>query len=113
VTQFHFLAWRENSVPRSTKALLDFRRKVNKSYRSRACPIVVHCSEGCGRTGTYILLDMVLNRINKGAKEIDIAATLEHLRDQRMHLVRTKEQFEFVLAAVAEEVHAILRAVSQ
>ena len=44
-----------------------------------------------------------------GAKEIDIAATLEHLRDQRMHMVRTKAQFEFVLKAVAEEVHAILR----
>lgn len=48
-------------------------------------------------------------RVSTGAKEIDIAATLEHLRDQRMHMVRTKIQFEFVLKAVAEEVHAILR----
>jgi receptor-type tyrosine-protein phosphatase N len=47
--------------------------------------------------------------VKTGAKEIDIAATLEHLRDQRMHMVRTKTQFEFVLKAVAEEVHAILR----
>ncbi|NXS65734.1 PTPRN protein, partial [Pandion haliaetus] len=35
-----------------------------------------------GRTGTYILIDMVLNRMAKGVKEIDIAATLEHIRDQ-------------------------------
>jgi receptor-type tyrosine-protein phosphatase N len=48
--------------------------------------------------------------MNKGAREIDIAATLEHLRDQRAGLVETRQQFEFVLTAVAEEVHAILKA---
>ncbi|XP_023288665.1 receptor-type tyrosine-protein phosphatase N2 [Orussus abietinus] len=110
VTQFHFLSWPANSVPHSTKALLEFRRKVNKSYRGRSCPIVVHCSDGAGRTGTYCLIDMVLNRMAKGAKEIDIAATLEHIRDQRPGMVATKQQFEFVLMAVAEEVHAILKA---
>lgn len=107
VTQFHFLSWPEAGVPASTKALLEFRcvffsaiptgffrylvdfcrRKVNKSYRGRSCPIVVHCSDGAGRTGTYCLIDMVLSRMAKGAKEIDIAATLEHLRDQRPRMV--------------------------
>jgi receptor-type tyrosine-protein phosphatase N len=61
-------------------------------------------SDGASRTGTYCLIDMVLNRMAKGAKEIDIAATLEHIRDQRPHMVTTKQQFEFVLMAVAEEV---------
>lgn len=110
VTQFHFLSWPDSGVPASTKALLEFRRKVNKSYRGRSCPIVVHCSDGAGRTGTYCLIDMVLSRMAKGAKEIDIAATLEHLRDQRARMVATRQQFEFVLTAVAEEVHAILKA---
>ncbi|XP_018319083.1 receptor-type tyrosine-protein phosphatase-like N [Agrilus planipennis] len=110
VTQFHFLSWPDGGIPSSTKALLEFRRKVNKSYRGRSCPIVVQCSDGSGRTGTYCLIDMVLSRMAKGAKEIDIAATLEHLRDQRPKMVATKQQFEFVLTAVAEEVHAILKA---
>ncbi|XP_064456124.1 receptor-type tyrosine-protein phosphatase N2-like [Ornithodoros turicata] len=112
VTQFHFLSWPDNGIPSSIKAILEFRRKVNKSYRGRSCPIVVHCSDGIGRTGTYCLIDMVLNRMAKGAKEIDIAATLEHLRDQRAGMVKTKAQFEFVLMAIAEEVHAILKALS-
>merc|ERR1712038_1759388 len=43
VTQFHFQSWPAHGVPASTKALLEFRRKVNKSYRGRACPIVIHC----------------------------------------------------------------------
>ncbi|EDV99127.1 GH13205 [Drosophila grimshawi] len=110
VTQFHFLSWPQMGVPAQAKALLDFRRKVNKSYRGRSCPIVVHGSAGAGRTGSYILLDLVLGRMNKGAREIDIAATLEHLRDQRAGVVATRQQFEFVLMAVAEEVHAILKA---
>jgi len=113
VTQFHFLTWPQLQVPASIKAMLDFRRKVNKSFRGRSCPIVVHCSDGCGRAGTYCLVDMVLNKMAKGAKEIDMAATLEHMRDQRMALVETKEQFQFSLAAVAEEVHAILKALPQ
>ncbi|XP_012892084.1 PREDICTED: receptor-type tyrosine-protein phosphatase N2-like [Dipodomys ordii] len=113
VTQFHFLSWHNQGVPSSTRSLLDFRRKVNKSYRGRSCPIIVHCSDGAGRSGTYILIDMVLNKMAKGAKEIDIAATLEHLRDQRPGMVQTKEQFEFALTAVAEEVNAILKALPQ
>ncbi|NXG17943.1 PTPR2 phosphatase, partial [Grallaria varia] len=90
VTQFHFLSWNDQRVPASTRSLLDFRRKVNKCYRGRSCPVVVHCSDGAGRSGTYILIDMVLNKMAKGAKEIDIAATLEHLRDQRPGMVQTK-----------------------
>ncbi|XP_037331316.2 receptor-type tyrosine-protein phosphatase-like N isoform X2 [Pungitius pungitius] len=113
LTQFHFLSWPAQGIPPSTRPLLDFRRKVNKCYRGRSCPIIVHCSNGTGRTGTYILIDMVLNRMAKGVKEIDIAATLEHVRDQRPGMVRTKDQFEFALTAVAEEVNAILKALPQ
>ncbi|KAM3608162.1 uncharacterized protein V6R79_020257 [Siganus canaliculatus] len=113
LTQFHLLSWPADGIPTSTRPLLDFRRKVNKCYRGRSCPIIVHCSNGTGRTGTYILIDMVLNRMAKGVKEIDIAASLEHIRDQRPGLVRTKDQFEFALTAVAEEVNAILKALPQ
>ncbi|KAM9835991.1 LOW QUALITY PROTEIN: receptor-type tyrosine-protein phosphatase-like N [Aulostomus maculatus] len=113
LTQFHFLSWPAQGIPTTTRPLLDFRRKVNKCYRGRSCPIIVHCSDGTGRTGTYILIDMVLNRMAKGVKEIDIAATLEHIRDQRPGMVRTKDQFEFALTAVAEEVNAILKALPQ
>ncbi|CAJ1079185.1 protein tyrosine phosphatase receptor type Na [Xyrichtys novacula] len=113
LTQFHLLSWPADGIPTSTRPLLDFRRKVNKCYRGRSCPIIVHCSDGTGRTGTYILIDMVLNRMAKGVKEIDIAASLEHIRDQRPGLVRTKDQFEFALTAVAEEVNAILKALPQ
>lgn len=109
VTQFHFLSWPNTSIPPSPKPLLELRRKVTKCYKGHNSPVLVHCSDGIGRTGTYILLDLAIDRMLKGAKEIDISATLEHVRDQRAGMVRTKQQFEFALTAVAEEVNAILK----
>ncbi|CAH8501703.1 unnamed protein product [Schistosoma turkestanicum] len=71
------------------------------------CMIIQY--DGCGRTGAYILLDLALNRIIKGIKEIDIAASLEHLRDQRPNMIKSLEQYEFVLSSTAEEVDAMLQ----
>lgn len=113
ITQFHYLAWPEGGVPESAKSFLQFRRKVHKSYRDLNSPILVHCSDGAGRSGTYTLVDIILERIKNGAKEIDPRATLEHLRDQRVGLCGTQSQFEFVLMALAEEIQIILNALPQ
>jgi len=114
VTQFHFLTWSEDGVP-NTKALLEFRRKVNKSYRGRSSPVLVHCVKGTSRTGSYILVDLVINRITKGLciKELNIAGALEHLRDQRMSMVGSLEQFKLAYSCVAEEVQALLKNLQQ
>lgn len=109
VTQFQFLTWPENSMPPNIKAILDFRRKVNKSYNRKSFPIIVHCNDGIGRTGTFIMIDMILNKILKEAKEIDLAATLEYLRDQRKDMIKNKNQFEFTFAVITEEVQNMLK----
>ncbi|CAM4868675.1 unnamed protein product [Rotaria socialis] len=113
ITQFHFLTWDELCNPPSTKAILDFRRKVNKCCRGTSAPLIVHCNDGVGRTGTYLVLDIVLNCIQRGAREINIPATLEHIRGQRDKMIKTKEQFEFVFSAVAEEATDLLKALFQ
>ncbi|CEF68595.1 IA-2 ortholog [Strongyloides ratti] len=109
VTQFHYLAWPENKIVPNQKTLLDFRRKVNKSYRGHASPILVHCSEGLGRTGAYLLLDMIANRITSGVKEINMAASLEYLRDNRNGAVKTEEQYKMVFSCLAEEVTSLIK----
>lgn len=113
ITQFHYLSWPEMGVPVNVESFLQFRRKVHKSYRDLGSPILVHCSDGTGRSGAYTLIDIMLDRIKKGAKEIDPRATLEHLRDQRVGLCATQAQFEFVLMALAEEIQIILNALPQ
>jgi protein tyrosine phosphatase len=109
VTQFHYISWPESGVPASNKSLLEFRRKVNRSYRGKASPVLVHCSNGSDRTGTYILTDMVVNRIAKGIKELNIAGTVEFLRDQRMKCCQNIEQFKLVYGCVADEVTSLLK----
>ncbi len=59
------------------------------------------------------MIDMVLNKITKGAKEIDLAATLEYIRDQRIEMVKQKEQFEFSFLVITEEVQNMLKALGQ
>lgn len=113
ISQFHYLAWPDGRTPASVRSFLQFRRKVHKSYRSLKSPILVHCSDGAGRSGTYTLIDIILERIRNGAKEIDARATLEHLRDQRVGLCANQSQFEFVLVALAEEIQIILNALPQ
>jgi len=58
---------------------------------------------------------VVVNRITKGAgiKELKIAGSLEHLRDQRMRMVGTVEQYKLVFSCVAEEVNALLKTLQQ
>ena len=111
VTQFHYLSWKKNQVPASNKSLLEFRRKVNKSYRGKASPVLVHDFNGAGRAGTYCLIDTVTNRIGKGVKEINMAASLEHLRDQRPFLVANAEQYKMVFSCVAEEVTCLIKSI--
>jgi len=59
------------------------------------------------------MIDMVLNKIAKEAKEIDLAATVEYLRDQRKDMIKNKNQFEFSFAVVTEEVQNMLKTVIQ
>ena len=113
ISQFHYLAWLNGRTPDNVRSFLQFRRKVHQSYRNLKSPILVHCNNGAGRSGTYTLIDMILERIKNGAKEIDLRASLEHLRDQRVGLCQTQAQFEFVLVALAEEIQIILNALPQ
>ena len=69
VTHFQYLTWTSLGAPPSATPLLEFRRKVNKASSHQQVPLLVHCSGGVGRTGTYILIDMALSRIQSGMLE--------------------------------------------
>ncbi|CAD6188203.1 unnamed protein product [Caenorhabditis auriculariae] len=103
ITQFHYLSWAKNSTPPSAKSLLEFRRKVNKSYRGRSSAVLVHSWDGSGRTGAYCAVDVICARLLRGVRQIDVVATVEHLRDQRDGMVGTGDQFKLVYGCVAQE----------
>ncbi|OAF69428.1 hypothetical protein A3Q56_02828 [Intoshia linei] len=111
ITQFHYNSWVNNEIPSSSRIFLEYRRKVEKSCKTGTSPTIIHCSNGAGRSGLFILIDIVINRIMKGVKQLDISATLEHLRDQRRNVIETKNQFEFAFTSIAEQVTEMINTI--
>ncbi|XP_061186795.1 tyrosine-protein phosphatase non-receptor type 7-like [Saccostrea echinata] len=101
VTQFHFTTWPDNSVPEDLMSLICFRNLVRNGLTSSDGPIVVHCSAGIGRTGTFISLDYLLE---EGAAEqtIDVKGYVASLRHQRGNSVQTCEQYLFLHDSLME-----------
>jgi len=100
IRHFNFLSWPDHGVP-YPDALLSFVRKVNESTPTDGRPVVVHCSAGVGRTGTYIVLDTCLKQMAiEGA--VDPHNFLRHIRTQRNFMVQTEGQYIFIHEALLE-----------
>ncbi|XP_052820621.1 tyrosine-protein phosphatase non-receptor type 11-like isoform X1 [Mya arenaria] len=106
VFQYHFHTWPDYGVPSDPSIVLDFLNVVNSKQDqirgSTAGPIVVHCSAGIGRTGTFCVIDMLLNQIKQYGMdcEIDIQKTIQMVRSQRSGMVQTEAQYKFVYYAI-------------
>lgn len=85
---------------------------MNKSYRGRSSPVLVHSWDGIGRVGVYCAVDLLCARLLRGVRQIDVAASVEHLRDQRDGIIRNGDQFKFVYGALAQEVSTLLKSAS-
>ncbi|XP_071952997.1 receptor-type tyrosine-protein phosphatase F-like isoform X1 [Antedon mediterranea] len=103
VFQYHYVGWPPSSVPNSGTGLVDLIGKVHKYQESihSTFPIVVHCSGGAGRTGVFIALSIMLERV-KAEGLIDVFQTVRTLRQQRPHMVQNFEQYGFCYHAVRE-----------
>ncbi|TWW79416.1 Receptor-type tyrosine-protein phosphatase U [Takifugu flavidus] len=101
VRQFHFTSWPDHGVPYHATGLLAFIRRVKASTPPDAGPVVVHCSVGAGRTGCYIVLDVMLDMAEcEGV--VDIYNCVKTLCSRRINMIQTEEQYVFIHDAILE-----------
>ncbi|XP_038966100.1 receptor-type tyrosine-protein phosphatase F isoform X18 [Rattus norvegicus] len=99
--QFQFMAWPDHGVPEYPTPILAFLRRVKACNPLDAGPMVVHCSAGVGRTGCFIVIDAMLERM-KHEKTVDIYGHVTCMRSQRNYMVQTEDQYVFIHEALLE-----------
>ncbi|KAG8188904.1 hypothetical protein JTE90_014959 [Oedothorax gibbosus] len=106
VRQFQFTAWPDHGVPDHPTPFLVFLRRVRAMNPPDAGPMLVHCSAGVGRTGCFVVIDSMLERLRGECSSVDIYGHVTCLRAQRNYMVQTEDQYVFIHDAVLEAVVA-------
>uniref|UniRef100_A0A8C6SRG0 protein-tyrosine-phosphatase n=1 Tax=Neogobius melanostomus TaxID=47308 RepID=A0A8C6SRG0_9GOBI len=101
VTHIQFLSWPDHGVPGDPHLLLKLRRRVNAFKNLFSGPIVVHCSAGVGRTGTYISIDAMMEGLEAEGR-VDIYGYVVQLRRQRCLMVQVEAQYILIYQALLE-----------
>lgn len=108
--QFHLHQWPNNAEDsEKIKNLHEFTKEIRKKIKElneanmQPGPTLVHCSAGVGRTGVFILNDILDNVIDrqKLEQEIDIKHTLETVNEQRQGMLQTEEQYKLLYQLLA------------
>jgi tyrosine-protein phosphatase 2/3 len=146
IAQIHYSDWPDFGAPASPTELLGLVEQVNKYVRGSGRtpsassiigpddaapqgqrPIIVHCSAGCGRTGTFCTIDSVIDMLKRqrishdgGDDKMDVdagdwvnrddvdlvAKTVDEFRHQRLSMVQNLRQFVLCYESVLQWVAA-------
>ncbi|XP_071117066.1 receptor-type tyrosine-protein phosphatase epsilon-like [Haliotis cracherodii] len=98
--QFHFTTWPDHGTPEET-SLTEFLWLVRTTPNTQDDPLLVHCSAGIGRTGTYIAVDYLLDQALADQK-VDVFGCVSGMRDQRKGMIQTKNQYTCVYTTLHE-----------
>ncbi|XP_053398878.1 uncharacterized protein LOC123558827 [Mercenaria mercenaria] len=101
VRQFHFESWPDRHVPEYASSVVHFWNTVRTTDVKDNVPILVHCSAGIGRTGTFLSLDYLVDQANIEGY-VNVFQCVQNLRHQRVNMVQNQDQYMFLHEALAE-----------
>ncbi|KAG7271583.1 hypothetical protein CRUP_027858, partial [Coryphaenoides rupestris] len=111
IWHYQYLSWPDHGVPQEPGGVLSFLAQVNAKQDDfdEPGPMIIHCSAGIGRTGTFMVIDMILHTIETQGVEcdIDIQRCIQMVREQRSGMVQTEAQYKFIYLAVSEHIQAL------
>ncbi|XP_060607687.1 receptor-type tyrosine-protein phosphatase alpha-like [Ruditapes philippinarum] len=100
IVQLHYTAWPDKKTPEDVVTLLEFRHKFRNIDTTLNGPVIIHCSAGIGRTGVFIAIDkLILEGHSEGT--VNVAVCVKKMREMRMKMVQTTEQYKFIFKALA------------
>ncbi|CAR64683.1 Receptor-type tyrosine-protein phosphatase mu [Caenorhabditis elegans] len=104
VKHFHFTEWELDSFP-YISAFIELRRRVRQFMEKNPveAPMVVHCSNGAGRSGAFLALDANLELMKKTG-QLDFFEYAKTLVNSRPHLIDSVEQYMFIYEVLSEAV---------
>jgi len=110
IVHIQYTQWPDRLAPSSCQELIQLvqlTRVMYNQFANKTCetqsPILVHCSAGVGRSGTYICVDQLMSALDSNlSSEIDVYHTVYQLRRDRRYMVQTKAQYEFCYRCIAK-----------
>eukprot|EP00731_Ephydatia_muelleri_P018724 Em0011g764a len=104
VKHFHFTSWPDHGVPDTPSSLVSFIKYVQKNRKfTEESPLLVHCSAGVGRSGTFIALHILLERI-KTEDSINVFECVNQMRKRRPFMVQSLDQYVYIHDAILEQI---------
>lgn len=110
VKQYHFISWPDHGSLALSTPLLDFRQRFRSDYRPSS-PVLVHCSAGVGRSGTFIALDSLLEAAEY-EDTIDVLDFTYRMRQNRVYMIQTVDQYVFLYRTLIEGILTLNTTVS-
>lgn len=112
ITHLHHTLWPDKLIPTNVSSILHLVSTMRKTHpETHPNPILVHCSAGCGRTGTIIVIDYIRTLLQTGkiGADFNVHNIISDMRRQRPAIVQTQEQYHYVFMVVSKMFQVHLR----